>query len=169
VTGNFTGTTDEIIQWAACKWGLADNMVRAQAVEESNWNMHVEGDKEPRSNGHCAPGDNDRDPCPTSFGILQIKWYFHPGPDEEGSSYPLSKESTAFSIDYQVSEMRGCYDGLSFVGKKTTGDLFGCMGLWYAGDWRTPPAEEYIERVKKALDKKPWLGWHGTAATTPTS
>ena len=22
VTGNFTGTTDEIIQWAACKWGF---------------------------------------------------------------------------------------------------------------------------------------------------
>src|SRR5690606_26694584 len=22
VTGNYTGTTDEIIQWAACKWGM---------------------------------------------------------------------------------------------------------------------------------------------------
>ena len=33
ITGNFTGTTDEIIQWAACKWGWSDNVVRAQAVD----------------------------------------------------------------------------------------------------------------------------------------
>ncbi|MDQ4089722.1 MAG: hypothetical protein M3163_05410, partial [Actinomycetota bacterium] len=29
VTGNFKGTTDEIIQWAACKWGFSDETVRA--------------------------------------------------------------------------------------------------------------------------------------------
>ena len=66
-------------------------MVRAQAVDESHWHMNTESDKEPRSDGHCAPGDT-RDPCPTSFGILQIKWYFHPStsagrqqlPDEQG-------------------------------------------------------------------------------------
>src|SRR5207248_16357 len=29
VTGNFTGTTDEIIQWAAAKWGLPDDIIRA--------------------------------------------------------------------------------------------------------------------------------------------
>ena len=37
VTGHFTGTTDEIIQWAACKWGLSDNLLRAIAVRESGW------------------------------------------------------------------------------------------------------------------------------------
>ena len=36
IDGNFTGTTDEIIQWAACKWGVSDDLVRAQAVHESN-------------------------------------------------------------------------------------------------------------------------------------
>src|SRR5215468_6456702 len=35
VTGNFTGTTDEIIQWGACKWGIDENIIRAQAVRES--------------------------------------------------------------------------------------------------------------------------------------
>jgi len=166
VTGNFTGTTDEIFQWAACKWGLADNMVRAQAVDESHWHQNTESDKEPRSAGHCAPGD-ERDPCPTSFGILQIKWYFHPGLKAAGSSYPMSKTMTAFSVDYEVSEMRGCYDGHSFVGAKAKGDLFGCMGLWYAGDWHTAPANEYIDRVKHSFEKKPWLKWHG--GTPPTS
>src|SRR6478752_5875541 len=37
VTGHFTGTTDEVFQWAACKWGLADNVLRAIAVRESTW------------------------------------------------------------------------------------------------------------------------------------
>ena len=37
VTGGHTGTTDENIQWAACKWGIADNLLRAIAVRESAW------------------------------------------------------------------------------------------------------------------------------------
>jgi hypothetical protein len=37
VTGHHTGTTDENIQWAACKWGLADNLLRAIAFRESSW------------------------------------------------------------------------------------------------------------------------------------
>ena len=34
VTGNFTGTTTEIIQWAACKWGIDEDTIRADAVIE---------------------------------------------------------------------------------------------------------------------------------------
>jgi hypothetical protein len=158
ITGDFTGTTDEIIQWAACKWGIADNMVRAQAVVESHWHMDTESDKEPRSAGHCAPGD-DRDPCPTSFGILQIKWYFHPSKNPVGNTYPMSKDMTAFSLDYALAELRGCYDGHAWVGKKATGDLMGCMGLWYSGEWRDDNALKYIGWVQRALDSKPWLYW----------
>jgi autotransporter family porin len=143
VTGDFTGTTDEILQWGACKWGLSDNMVRAMAVNESKWHQNTEADSEPHTNGNCAPGD-PRNPCPTSFGILQIKWYFHPSKSAEGSSYPMSRTMTAFNVDYTLSEMRGCYDGLSFVGEKAKGDLFGCMGVWYAGEWRNSDAEAYI-------------------------
>ena len=35
ITGKFTGTTDEILQWVACKWGIDINIVRAEAVAES--------------------------------------------------------------------------------------------------------------------------------------
>jgi hypothetical protein len=35
VDGRFTGTTDGVFQWAACKWGVPDNLVRADAVIES--------------------------------------------------------------------------------------------------------------------------------------
>jgi hypothetical protein len=35
VTGDFAGTTDEILQWGACKWGVDPDLVRAQAAKES--------------------------------------------------------------------------------------------------------------------------------------
>ena len=33
VDGDFSGTTDEIIQWAACKWGIDEDIVRAQVIK----------------------------------------------------------------------------------------------------------------------------------------
>ena len=42
VTGNFTGTTAEIIQWAACKWGIDEDTMRAAAVQESYWHMSTD-------------------------------------------------------------------------------------------------------------------------------
>jgi Immunoglobulin-like domain of bacterial spore germination len=37
VDGAFSGTTDEIIQRAACKWGIDEDIVRAQIIKESYW------------------------------------------------------------------------------------------------------------------------------------
>ena len=31
VDGDFAGTTDQLIQWAACKWGIDEDIVRAPA------------------------------------------------------------------------------------------------------------------------------------------
>ncbi len=132
ISGNFTGTTDEIIQWAACKWGLSDDMLHAEAVDESDWSMNVESDDEPRANGHCAAGDH-RDPCPTSFGILQIKWYFNPDKKPKNNSYPMSKNMTAFSLDYTAAQLRGCYEGWEYFGSKTRGDLWGAWAVGTRG------------------------------------
>ena len=54
VSGNFSGTTDEIIQWAACKWGIDTDVVRAQAAQESSWCMTAAGDFTDDSRW-CAP------------------------------------------------------------------------------------------------------------------
>jgi hypothetical protein len=160
ITGNFRGTTDEIIQWAACKWGWSDDIVRAEAVRESEWRMHTEGDVEPRSEGVCT-FDDTRDPCPTSFGIMQVKWQFHPevADPRVGSSYPLSKQSTAFNIDLQLAEMRGCYDGMSSYLGDTRGDVWGCLGSWWSGEWHDEGGDRYSGIVQEILDDKPWLDW----------
>jgi hypothetical protein len=162
IDGHFTGTTDEIIQWAACKWGLSDDVLRAQAVDESNWRQATTGDVEPRSKGHCVFDDTGSS-CPTSFSIIQVKWYYHPAGFASGtpqSSYPWIKTSTAFALDQEAAEMRGCYDGDSTYLGKTAGDLWGCIQDWYSGDWQ-PGGGAYANRVKGFLASKPWLTWAG--------
>jgi hypothetical protein len=162
VDGNFTGTTDEIAQWAACKWGWSDNLIRAQMVQESHWRQSREGDDEPRSQGNCV-FDDKRDPCPTSFSLIQVKWYHHPAVDSSSSpqsSYPWIKRSTAFALDLELSEMRGCYDGMSSYLGDTTGNVNGCLASWFTGAW-DPSGGEYAASVQSYLANQPWLRWRG--------
>jgi autotransporter family porin len=53
INGGFTGTTGEILRWAACKWGIDQGIVFAQAAVESWWRQTTLGDWE--SSG-CPPG-----------------------------------------------------------------------------------------------------------------
>jgi hypothetical protein len=156
IDGNFTGTTDEIIQWASCKWGISDNLTRARAVDESEWHQSKVSDFEATTSGHCAP---DSVPptatfCPTSFGILQSKWYFRPG------VYPGTRISTAFNLDSALAETRGCLDGLEFFGPISKGNLWGCVGVWFSGAWGVGDAS-YIANVQSIYTAKPWLSWKG--------
>src|SRR6185369_10957389 len=64
VTGNFTGTTDEIIQWTACKWGIDEDVVRAQIAKESWWHQDSKGDMTNDQNA-CYPAFRTTSgPCP---------------------------------------------------------------------------------------------------------
>ena len=94
IDGKFTGTTGEILAWGACKWGLDPELLKAVAVQESDWRQSTVSDysNNPRN---CIDGDTP--PCPTSFGIMQLKHIYLPG------SYPLSQESTAFNVDTSTS------------------------------------------------------------------
>lgn len=168
ITGNFSGTTDEIIQWAACKWGWSDEIVRAQGVNETNWVQSAAGDVESSSRGHCTP-DYTGSTCPTSFGFLQLKWYYNPSTNLVGNSYPLSAKSTAFSLDYSLAHMRGCYDGMSSYLGNTKGDMWGCLGAWFSGGWHDADAEAYIARIKNFLNQKAWLGWADQSGLVPTT
>ncbi len=161
VNGNFTGTTAEILRWAACKWGINQNIVFAQAAVESWWRQTTKGDWS--SNG-CPPGhgpgvDGMPGQCPQSWGILQNRYPF------ETSSWPGIMKSTAMNADLAYAIWRTCYDGyetwLNTVprGAGTTykaGDAWGCVGRWFAGRWRTKPALQYIAFVKKYLKEKIW-------------
>jgi len=159
MTGRFTGTTDEILQWVACKWGLPLDIVRAQAVVESNWQQSQRGDWT-TTRQSCPPGTWTGSGCYESYGILQIKYQF------SKSAWPMSRDDTAFNAEYAVGLIRVCYEGWMTYLHDTSrlpgyapyhaGDLWGCVGRWYSGAWYDPGAVDYIGKVQAIYDRKPW-------------
>jgi hypothetical protein len=138
VTGNFAGTTDEIIQWAACKWGFDEDLVRAQTAVESWWIQ-------------SAVGDNGE-----SFGLQQVRqpywgWAFNNGIGD-------AKSSSAYNMDAAMAARRNCYEGNEtwLGGTYAKGDLWGCVGLWFSGRWHDQPAEQYIVTVKNYVTQRIW-------------
>ncbi|HEU5345754.1 MAG TPA: hypothetical protein VFU60_15515 [Ktedonobacterales bacterium] len=160
MTGNFTGTTDEILQWVACKWGVPVDVVRAEAVIESNWNQSQQGDQT-SDQSVCPPGTWNGGSCNQSYGILQIKYQYNV------SAWPMSRDDTAFSAEYTYGMIRACYEGwTTYLSDMTpqpgypsyhAGDLWGCLGRWYSGGWYDQGAIDYIAKVKAVYDQKPWL------------
>jgi hypothetical protein len=199
VSGHYRGTTDEILQWAACKWGISDNVLRAVAAHESTWFQDLVYD----GSGRCVPTfgcgdlitasssattvfctgisrfghDFTRDPgagpglCPRTFGITGVMSWQDPswGPmlDNQNGTFPFNRRSTAFAVDYLGSQLRGCYEGWQWwldntgTGGYRAGDLWGCVGAWYSGDWHSAAAERYVAGVRQELADRPWLtpGW----------
>jgi len=165
VDGNFTGTTDEIIQWASCKWGIDEDIVRAQVAVESWWDQRTLGDFQSTS-ANCVPGhpigaDGHAGQCPASGGLLALTYQYY------GNGFPEAMSSSAYNLDYVLAWWRSCYMGqitwLNTVEHGSTyaaGDAWGCVGAWFAGRWHTASADGYIAKVQSYLDQRIW--------TTPT-
>ena len=159
INGDFTGTTAEILRWAACKWGINQNIVFAQAAVESWWRQTTRGDWETSGcpPGHGPGADGRPGLCPQSWGILQNRYPY------ESSSWPGIARSTAMNADTAYAIWRSCYDGyetwlntVPHVGRYHAGDEWGCVGRWFAGRWHTAPAQAYIVRVKQYLRQRIW-------------
>jgi autotransporter family porin len=161
INGDFTGTTMQIMRWAACKWGISQDIVFAQAAVESWWNQTTLGDWGTDGSA-CPPGHglgaNGRPGlCPQSYGILQNRYPF------EQASWPKIAKSTAMNADTAYAIWRSCYDGyetwldsVPHASPYRAGDVWGCVGRWFAGSWHTAAAEQYITRVKQYLQEQIW-------------
>jgi Bacterial Ig domain/Chitobiase/beta-hexosaminidase C-terminal domain/Transglycosylase SLT domain len=159
VTGNYKGTTNQIIQWAACKWGMDENLLRAVAVQESDWHESMVGDI-------CGPVGE------ASYGLFQIKNKYCNGSWAWGG-YDYSAKNTAFNGDFYAAYIRSCldndfYDGGSWLyGGKTIAQIistngfdyvvWGCVGSWFSGRWYDSGAKTYISSVQNHLANKDWL------------
>jgi hypothetical protein len=161
VTGNFTGTTDEILQWAACKWGMDEDYVRAEAVTESHWHQSelgdITGDQSLCPPGSGYPGAWNGSSCAQSYSIIQIKYLYNK------SAWPMSRDDTAFAIDYQEGILRYCYEGwATYLGSNyRPGDIWGCIGRWFSGQWHDSSAQQYIGYTQDFLNRKVWLTTSG--------
>ena len=159
VKGNFVGTTDEIIQWAACKHGIDEDLARAQMVIESWWDQAAGGDLT-TDQTLCHPTVRTTSgPCPESVGLSQIRFEFH-GPAYEDEN---ALRSTSYNVDYAYELWRRCYEGeLTWLNtvergrEYAAGDALGCLGVWFSGRWYTADAVGYIERVVEARDLRTW-------------
>lgn len=141
VDGNFTGTTDEIIQWASCKWGFPTDLDRAQAVSETTW-------------AQAFVGDNGE-----SFGLYQMKRTVWGG-------YPNSQNSTAFNVDWALGLRRACYDGAEWY-PELRGNLDACIGVHYSGDPDESTWRWYTDEVRGYEQSKPWLSWSSCCGGQP--
>lgn len=156
------GTTEQILEWAAKKWGFADtpsplggpplhmpDIAKAFAVQESDWRQWVEGDigegKCDWSGGPDCPYLNDYQ----TYGLTGIKRTSWPG------SYPDAQKSTAFAADYAMATLRHHYDGASWLSAEVKGDIWASVGAWYCG-CGTFSQSWYTDNVKRWYATKPW-------------
>ena len=160
ITGNYTGTTDEILQWVACKWGIDPNIIRAQAVSESSWHQSQLGDYT-TNQGLCPPGTWNGTSCYQSYGILQIKYiYFQ-------SEWSMSRDDTTFNADFVYGWLRVIATRVGQIiyiiarhrpaTQATTQAISGCLGFWFSGSWYDQGAINYINVAKSHYAQKPWL------------
>ena len=135
ISGNFTGTTEDILRWGACKWGLDENLVKAMATNESQWQQahRFNATNLPAAQAaaaavgntltyhpstNCAintmPGSSVPPTtlpagtvasCSRDWGILQVNYEQYP------SAWPEAEASTAMNVDVVLAIVRACYDG----------------------------------------------------------
>ena len=138
VTGNYTGTTDEILQWGAAKWGFSPRLFRAVASVETWWHQAFIGDGG------------------SSFGLMQVRVPYH-------CCLPFIQTSTAFNVDYYGAILRAYYDGkqtfledVEHGRNYRAGDLWGSVGVWASGRWHMGTSDSYVQAVKQRVADRIW-------------
>jgi hypothetical protein len=166
VTGHYAGTTDEIIQWAAWKWGIPADWLHAEYVAESHWNMSQLGDLTtvtPAVYSEYPPQARvaGTDEVYQSMGITQIKW--NPDGSVGAGTEPLRWESTAFNVDYQAATLRFYFDdpdGLRSAwgdSTYTAGNAWASLGGWFEPyPWLNSGQLHYIAAVQAILAARTW-------------
>ncbi len=166
VTGDFRGSTDEIIQWAAAKWGIPVDWLRAQYMQESGWCDNKLGDLTtvtpaiynqypPQAR---VPGTND---VYESMGISQVKWI--PDGSVGAGTEPLRWQSAGFNVDYQAAIVRFFYDNPGGVRSSWRDPSYqpdqpwNSIAGWYNPyPWGNAGQQSYVQDVQHQLLYRTW-------------
>src|SRR3954454_4631479 len=171
-------STDDLIQWSAHKWGIPEDWLRAEFVQESQWSQFQLGDELDVSAAWYqlappqarVPGSRS---VYTSLGITQVKWI--PDGSVGPGTEPLRWKSVAFSLDYQAATLRLYYDDPG--GARTAwgnGSYVPCQAWKSVGGWFQPypwnndGQQAYITQVKRHLSRRSWAA-RGFVHWTPRS
>ena len=160
-------STDDLIQWAAHKWGIPEDWLRAEYVQESYWNAFQRGDEALVSSSWyqrypVQARIPDRLDVDQSLGITQVKWL--PDGSVGAGTEPLRWESTAFNVDYQAAMVRFYYDNPGGT-RAAWGDstyapcqAWRSIGGWYEPyPWANSGQERYIAAVQQQLRNREWV------------
>jgi hypothetical protein len=100
----------------------------------------------------------------SSYGLMQVL-------NKYAGTFPLSRDSTAFNLDFFGASMRYVFDGKNkWLGSTApadkpyvAGDIWGTIGSWFAGAWyngdenvKGSGANWYIKYVKDQLAQRVW-------------
>jgi hypothetical protein len=159
-------STDDLIQWSAHKWGIPENWLRAEYVQESYWDQFWLGDE-----GTASTAWYDLYPPQArvphslevyrSMGITQVQW--KPDGSVGPGSNPLRWESTAFNLDYQAAMVRFYYDNPDGA-RSAWGDTtyvpcqpWRSIGGWFRPyPWGNADQAGYISNVQRDLADREW-------------
>lgn len=159
-------STDDLIQWAAHKWGIPENWLRAEYLHESSWDQYFLGDETAVSAASYnrypyqsrVPGTHK---VHQSIGITQVRW----APDGSlgPGTEPLRWESTAFNVDEQAAMVRFYYDNPQ-GSRSVWGDAsykpcqeWSSIGGWFLPyPWDNPGQASYVHAVQQILANKTW-------------
>jgi hypothetical protein len=156
-------STDDLIQWAARKWGIPTDAYRAQIYFESVDIQGLQYDKATvsRHDYWQYPSQSRIKPYQVyqTIGISQIKWKpvnkLMPGVE------PLRWKSTAWALDYSAATIRYYYDGrCGWCGRGYhMGQGWESIGAYNAPiPWvNNAKRNWYINKVKTALRNRSWL------------
>jgi hypothetical protein len=159
-------STDDLIQWAAHKWGIPEDWLRAQYVQESFWNSFQLGDEAAVKDAwYRRYPAQARVPNQLSvflsMGLTQVKWI--PDGSVGAGTEPLRWESTAFNVDYQAAMVRFYYDNPQGA-RSGWGDSsyspcqkWNSIGGWFNPyPWGNGPQKQYVGLVRTHLANKDW-------------
>ena len=158
-------STDDLIQWTAHKWGIPEDVIRAQMAVESWWRQSNMGDLTPESDpgafpAFSCPGGGPR--CYESLGLAQIRW--RPDRSLNPGSEPLRWKSTAFNLDVYGANIRFYYDGYAAqwgAGMTdrgyTAGQAWMSIGAHFNPyPWNNAGQRDYIVKVQDYLAQRIW-------------
>lgn len=159
-------STDDLIQWAAHKWGIPEDWLRAEYVHESYWNQFMLGDATPVSaTAYGRYPTQSRIPQSSSvyqsLGITQVRWV--PDQSLHWGTEPLRWLSTAFNIDYQAATVRFYYDNPQ--GTRTSWNdasyrpcqQWSSVGAWFSPyPWGNSGQAVYAQAVQQILADRDW-------------
>ncbi len=159
-------STDDLIQWAAHKWGIPENWLRAEYVLESQWSSWWRGDETAVSKQQYAKypllarirGSHN---VYQSLGITQERW--DPKGDFGAGTEPLRWRSTSFNIDYQAAMVRFYYDNPANA-RAAWGDhsyapchAWESIGAWFSSyPFNNSGSQQYVNIVKHNLATDAW-------------